>query len=342
MKKDTKKILEILSRLDERLSVLEGGKVSKRQPRKVEEKPKSKKERIAERVRNDLKTKQIVVLGDYCKRATHTQVKHILEKDASLRVITEGRKVYVLKSETAPKDERVIIVRGKKTHTRKHPAHQGKSSNQIRLITLALDSGRDLSTTEIARLIGRSYFRARKLLKRVAIMHGYTLQKRGKEYFLTASKAKPVEGHHEPPMHKKTAYTAFIQKVLRQLRNEGMSNADAWRIATARWNESKAGRVPQEHPKPETPAPSAPQTEFPAFRAVKSELHPILYGVIKNLAKKGIAIDYRSIAYALDITTETEYKTLIEEIITDWEQINAHFGTTGRLSWDGKTLSLRQ
>jgi hypothetical protein len=62
---------------------------------------------------------------------------------------------------------------------------------------------------------------------------------------------------------------------------------------------------------------------------------------LEKLAKKGVAVDYRGVAYALDISTEAEYKALVEEIIAKWSEIKACFGVSAELKWDGKTLKLR-
>lgn len=342
---------EILSRLDERMTAIESGKrVAKR---KAEESPiriLAVFEQIAQRVKSDLKTKQFVVLSRYGDGGSIVRAKRLLQKDPEVRVISESKITIVMLKETAPTDkpkaEKVVVVAGKR---KTYPTHTSKMSEQKDAVRAYLSTGRGATIKTIARIIGRGKARARRVFLTFKREQGYTIVKKGKTYHLYKSGGKALyvptpraKAHHEPPMHPKSAYNAFMQRTLRQLRGENMSNADAWRIATGRWNQLKGGRA-QSRVEPIVPLPqSAPVSQFPAFRSIKPEYQPILVGVLEKLAKSGIAIDYRGIAYALDITTESEYKALVEEIIEKWEQVKAYFGASGTLSWDGRVLSLRQ
>jgi hypothetical protein len=327
------KILEILSRLDERMTAVEGGKITKGQETKTP-KPLSKSEAICQKVRNDLKTKEVILLSDYAKGGELKWSRQILSKDKSVKVIKDGRRTFVLNAQTPEKPKPseykpvVVVVKQKRRYTKhnKHPTHQGTKA-RIEAVKKYLETGKSLTRMKIQRICGCSHGTARVVMLAFKDMKGYTIGKgAGKTSRMILSR-KGFEAKHQPPMLKKSAYTLFMANRLKQLRNSGLNNADAWRTAVADWN--SRGK----------PIPSTPQSQFPTFQSVKTEYQPILAGVLDKLVK-GVAVDYRGVAYALDISSEKEYKALIEEIIQKWEQIKTYFGASGDLKWDGITLKL--
>lgn len=320
-------ILKLMQKLDARLSALETGKpVKEQKPIKV-----SQAELICQRVLRDLETKQLVRLSRYAVGAQVRWAREELCKDKALRIITEGNETYVMKA-TPTKTITLIAKSGEKEPKTAKIKKQGKGKRNIAKIIELLDKGKTLTSKRIARLLHRSVPSAVGYMNRIGAMSGYMVEKgKNNKLFLRKSNSEPKQAKHQPPMHQKSGYNKFMAEKLSFYQKQGGLNGhDAFMSAVADWNRTKAGStpVPQVHPSP-----------FPAFQSVRSELRPILIGVLDRLFRSGIAVDFKGISYALDITKESEYVELAGEIVAKQEELKSYFGVgSGKLSWDGKVL----
>jgi hypothetical protein len=132
-------------------------------------------------------------------------------------------------------------------------------------------------------------------------------------------------------MRKKSAYSKFIGEKLKLYQGKGgMNQQDAFKTAIADWHKLRASSKP---------TPEAHRTHFPAFLSVKSELQPILIGVLERLFRSGVSIGFRSISYTLDIGKESEYRAFIDEIIENEQVLRSYFSVAdGKLVWNGSDL----
>lgn len=202
----------------------------------------------------------------------------------------------------------------------------------ISAVKKQLDAGKELTSKGVMRVAGCGICRADRIIDHIVEMKGYHIRKgRGGKRVLfkgEAVKVSPTLAHHEPPMHHKTAYNKFMgEKLYYYQKKMGMNAKDAFNASVADWNKSKGAGV-------------STAKSFPDFKSVRSELKPIIIGILERLAKRGVGIDYKGISYALDIRSEKEYQRFIEEVIEHWDEIRAYFGVSANLKWNGAVLKL--
>jgi hypothetical protein len=320
-KGDIKQIVGLLKRMDDRLSALESG----RRPVKVQKAPLlSPTDIVCRKVKQDLMTRQLVKLTDYCKGGVLKWARQELRKDKNLRVIKDDGETFVIK-ETAPKFVRLPVGGRVKYQKRATPSKLDK-------VMAKLDAGKTLTSVKIGRMLHITPQGANRYVDMIGRMKGYKVIRAGgsNKKFLSRVDVKlkvPKLARHEPYMRKKTGYNKFMAKRLGfYQRQGGLNGHDAFMSAVADWNRVKG--VSQPSPEP-----------FPAFQSVRTELQPILRGVLERLFRDGVAVDFKGISYSLDIQKESEYNNLITDIIRSESALRHYFGVpNGKLVWNGQTL----
>ena len=334
MSSELKEIVQLLKRMDSRISSLENGKSSNGAPTAPEPTP---TDLVCQKVRKDLDKKQLVKLSNYGKGQELRWAREELSKDKSLRVIIEGEETFIIKETTQKTQSLIVVGREKEPKTRRAKGH-GKVQDNINKILDILESGRKITAKKIARTLKVSEVRAVDYLVKIGKMRGYQAKKTGRnnhwELLNVGFQAK-----HEPPMQKKTAYNKFMAEKLRYYQKQAGLNAhDAFMSSVADWQKAKKSAPQTEG---QTAPPQARSGSFPAFQSIKEQFRPILIGVMERLFLKGVEIDYRGVGYALDLKNEAEYLAFAEEVMNNTDALRHYFQKENvSLRWTGKVIKI--
>jgi predicted transcriptional regulator len=328
-------VLDEIRSMNQRLAALEQGKnpaAAQKQPAA----PKLKRhEKICVQIRKELETKELVRLSKYASGGIMRWVRDELKKDKSLRIIAQKNETYVIKenankttepNSTSGSKQRPIIV------TTDGKSRKKSFVRNMNIVKAKLDSGKILSTKKIARLLHITQSGANNYIDEISQLDGYELERKGAQgikFLRRTESGKSVSGVEHQYMKRKSPYMEFMGKKIKFYGTQGMNQHDAFRAAITDWNGTKAspGRTPD---------------AFPSFRSVKPELVSILSGVLRRLFVERVAITYKGVAYALDIQSQSDYTTLIEEIVGNQTALKRYFHVDDcELVWNGRDLSIR-
>jgi len=328
-------VLDEIRSMNQRLAALEQGKnpaAAQKQPVA----PKLKRhERICQQVKQDLVNKEIVKLSSYAKSGLMRWVRDELKKDKSLRIIMQGSETYIIKEKTGKAVESKTAPEQKKSTTVVINCGKSRKKSFVRnmnIVKAQLDSGKILSTKKIARLLHMTQSGANNYIDEISQLPGYELERKGVQgikFLRRTDSGKSVPAVEHQYMRSKSPYMKFMAAKLKFYGTQGMNQHDAFRAAVVDWNgtKSSSGRTPD---------------AFPSFGSVKPELVGILSGVLRRLFVERVAITYKGIAYALDIQSQSDYTTLIEDILSNQIALKQYYHVHDcELVWDGRNLSVR-
>lgn len=330
-----KELSDKISMLEERIASLES--------KNFQAQTKTAKDVFLAKIRAELETKRAVVLNRFVKGDLLKSIKTELLKSNACDIIDDGVNTIALKREPV----QFIKVPEKKVSSgiRKgilHPncpkgIYLGIGNDHAKKICEVLDTGKKLTLKRCAKIINRSDCRTWYIIRDFVMKSGkYRMEKIGPHHVLRiclvdskvqepkkGQKQKPEVKHHY--MTTKTDFQKFMSERIRyHMKNDGMNYLEASNVVKAEWSSRKA-----------------PAKQFPHFETIRPDFIPILKGVLEKLLKNGIPMVYREVSYSLDVQKESEFKALVEEIVTNWRALETYYGVSCIPKWDGFKLSLK-